>query len=110
MRDAIALTDSIAGSSGFREHFEFLGPFDSAGRSLRQLDLESRLFSFPLSYLIYSAPFQALPLQAKESVYARLREILASTPAADERAGLSVGDRQAVSAILRETLPEAFSD
>jgi hypothetical protein len=110
MRDAIALTDSISGNAGFREHFESLGPFDSAGRSLRQLDLESRLFTFPLSYLIYSEAFQALPTPAKESVYVRLREGLASTPAADGRAGFAASDRQLIGAILRETLTDAFFD
>lgn len=108
MVDAADLTDGIAGGSGFTGRFESLGPFDSAGRSLRQLDLESRLFKYPLSYQIYSNAFQALPQYVKSAVYARLREILTETPAEDGFEDLTTGDRAAITQILRETLPEVF--
>src|SRR5262245_39787780 len=55
------ISDPIRGSSGFRERFEQQGPFDRKGRSLRQLDLGSRLMRYPLSYMIYSPLFEALP-------------------------------------------------
>jgi hypothetical protein len=108
MVDEIELTDPITGSSGFTAHFESLGPFDSAGRSLRQLDLRTRLFRYPLSYLIYSDAFQALQPAAKSAVYARLREILAPGAGLAGFAELAEEDRMAIAAILRDTLPRVF--
>lgn len=108
--DEVELTDTISGSSGFREHLEGLGPFDSEGRSLRQLDLTTRLFRYPLSFLIYADAFQALPAAARLAVYSRLREILASAPAQDGFDSLPVADRAAIIGILRETLPEVLAD
>lgn len=105
MIDAIELSAPIAGSSGFAEHFESLGPFDSRGRSLRQLDLESRLFRHPLSYLIYSDGFAALGPEVSNVVFDHLRSILEATPEQDGFTGLSVSDRASIAAILTETLP-----
>jgi len=103
--------DPISGGSGFSEHFESLGPFDSEGRTLRELDLETRLFRYPLSYLIYSDAFQALPRAARDAVYARLRPALEGAPGQADApaAALAEGDRAAIRGILRETLPEVLS-
>jgi len=108
MVDEIELTDALTGSSGFADHFESLGPFAASGRSLRELDLQSRLFRYPLSYLIYSDGFQALPRAARTAVYAGLREILAQTPEQDGLSSLSAADRRAIGEILRDTLPAVF--
>lgn len=106
MVDSIGLTAAVVGSSGFVEQFERLGPFDSAGRSLRQLDLETRLFRYPLSYVIYSDAFAGLPEFARETVYARIAEILSAGPADDGFTSLSTPDRTAIAEILAETVPE----
>ena len=45
----------VRGTSGFAESFSARGPRDSKGRSLRDLDLQRRLFTYPCSYMIYSA-------------------------------------------------------
>lgn len=74
--DEAPLRGKIRGTSGFSAAFEKRGPFDSRGRSLRQLDLETPLFAYPLSYLIYSESFDALPMTARDYVYRRLREVL----------------------------------
>ena len=52
------------------------GPRDSKGRSLRDLDLKTRLFRYPCSYLIDSRAFDSLPAEVKDYVYRRLWEIL----------------------------------
>ncbi len=106
MVDAIGLTAPIVGNSSFSEQFERLGPFDSAGRSLRQLDLETRLFRYPLSYLIYSDGFSALPEFARGAVYARIAAVLRSGPEDDGFTSLTPMDRAAIAEILAETLPE----
>src|SRR3974377_2081942 len=74
--DEAPLPSRIIGTSGFREKFEALGPFDRKGRSLRQFDLHRRTMLYPCSYMVYSKAFEALPFAAKRLVYARMRDIL----------------------------------
>jgi hypothetical protein len=90
--------------AGFATHFTAAGRRDSMGRSLRQLDLTTRLLTYPCSYMIDSSAFQRLPQSAKQAVYTRIAEILA-TPAAHDRkySHLSQTDRTALSEIFRET-------
>lgn len=99
------LEDEIEGVSGFREYFEGLGPFDSQGRSLRELDLETRTFRHPLSYQIYSDAFAALPVELKEYVFRRLQLVLEGIESID---GLSASRRELATArdILLETHEE----
>ncbi len=66
------LTVRFPAGSGFAAKFSAQGPRDSKGRSLRQLNLDTRLFEFPCSYMVYSDAFQALPDAAKNAVYKRL--------------------------------------
>ncbi len=100
------LTDRIEGTSGFAEHFASRGPRDAQGRSLRDLDLERRLFRHPLSYVIYSDGFAALPEASKTYVYRRLGEILRGADERDAYAHLTAEDRAAIAEILRDTAPE----
>jgi hypothetical protein len=76
--DEAPLTSPIAGVSGFAKSFSAAGPRDRAGRSLREFDLETRLFRYRCSYMIYSPAFDALPVAARAAVYARMRQTLAS--------------------------------
>ena len=101
--DEAALSGPISGTSGFRSHFENRGPWDERGRSLRQLDLNKRLFRYPLSYVIYSAAFDALPLPVKERVYRRVWEVLADEDRSEAFDHLSDTDRAATLGILRAT-------
>ncbi|HEX6997943.1 MAG TPA: hypothetical protein VF322_07340 [Gammaproteobacteria bacterium] len=100
------LTDRIRGTSGFAEEFQRRGPRDAQGRSLRDLDLERRLFKYPLSYLVYSDAFAALPEAAKGQVYRRMAEILGGEDDSGKYAHLSAADRAAILEILRDTAPE----
>lgn len=74
--DEPPLTAPIRGASNFASWFEAQGPRDRQGRSLRQLDLRTRLFKFPCSYLIYSDEFESIPRTMKLHVYRRLWKIL----------------------------------
>jgi hypothetical protein len=100
------LTDPMAGTSTFARDFSARGPRDSKGRSLRDLDLKQRLFRYPLSYLIYTEGFDALPEPAKDYVYRRLREVLAGQDSSPDFAHLTEADRKAILEILAETKPE----
>ncbi|HVW69560.1 MAG TPA: hypothetical protein VHB68_11330, partial [Steroidobacteraceae bacterium] len=97
--------------SAFAREFESLGPRDSKGRSLRDLDLRTRIFRYPCSYLIYSESFAALPEPAKGYVYHRLLEVLSGQDRSPDFARLAASDRQAILEILLETqhdLPEEW--
>jgi len=85
----------IEGSSGFAEKFTVQGPKDPKGRSLRELDLKTRLQKYPLSYMIYSPLFDALPAPARRAIYARLWTVLSARK-----------DSATIVEILRATKPD----
>jgi hypothetical protein len=102
------LTDPVAGTSGFADDFMKQGPRDSRGRSLRDLDLKTRLLRYPLSYVIYSDSFDQMPAVLKDYIYRRLREVLTSADKSPAYAHLSASDREAIVAILKDTKPEVL--
>jgi len=99
------LTEPVKGTSPFAEEFEKRGPFDNKGRSLRQFDLQTRLFKYPCSYEIYSPAFDGLPASVKERVYQRLWDVLTGKETGKDYAHLSAADRQAIKEILIATKP-----
>ena len=99
------LDDSVRGTSGFTEEFAARGPRDPKGRSLRDFDLRTRLFTYPCSYLIYSEAFDALPEPAKSYVYHRLFEVLSGRETGPDFARLSAADRAAALEIVIATKP-----
>lgn len=96
-------SDPIKGVSGFTEYFQQLGPMDNKGRSFRELDLNARVFKYPLSYQIYSDAFAALPTEVLIYVYKRLNEILKGEDQSEQFSGLSTQDRSDILEILRDT-------
>jgi hypothetical protein len=98
-----SLESPIQGISTFTETFSQRGPRDSQGRSLRDFDLENRLFRYPLSYMIYSPVFEQLPKLARERIYIRLYDVLTGADTGEDYEKLSKEDRRAVLEILRET-------
>jgi hypothetical protein len=100
------LPGAVSGTSAFAAEFAKAGPHDSRGRSLRDLDLEHRVFKYPLSYLIYSESFDALPPMVKTYVYRRLREVLAGQDQRPEFAHITADDGTAIREILNDTKPE----
>ena len=107
--DETRLTDPVKGTSGFAEEFAQRGPFDRRGRSLREFDLNTRLFKYPCSYLIYSSAFDGLPASVKERTYRRLWDVLNGKESGKDFAHLNPADRQVIKEILIDTkqdLPE----
>ena len=100
------LPDSISGVSTFTKTFPERGPRDHQGRSLRDFDLQKRVFRYPLSYMIYDPAFDALPEVAKSAVYKGLYDALTGKETAGKYARLSAEDRTAILEILRETKPD----
>jgi len=108
--DEAKLESPVAGTSNFAEEFVLRGPQDNQGRSLRQLDLQTKLFRYPCSYLIHSSSFDALPGPMAKYVQKRVLNILRGDNAgADDRfAHLSTEDRKAILEILVESKPAWF--
>ena len=103
--DETLLAEPLVGVSTFTETFPARGPRDSLGRTLRDFDLETRLFKYPLSYMIYSPTFDALPDAVRDAVYERLRAVLTTEADGDSFARLTTSDRRAIAEILEETKP-----
>jgi hypothetical protein len=111
--DEAPLPAGTRGSSNFATAFPARGPRDSKGRSLRDLDLQTRLFRYPCSYMVYSPAFDALPARAKTAAYDRMSAVLSGRIAGEPYVRLSPGDRRAIVEILKATkpgLPASFGD
>lgn len=99
------ITAPISGTSGYAEKFSQSGMRDKSGRSLRDLDLTKRLFTYPCSYLIYSKAFEDLPVEMKAYVWEKLWKILNGADKSKKYAHLSESDRLAIINILCDTMP-----
>lgn len=108
MANEAPLQDTVRGSSGFREHFEQQGPRDGQGRSLRELDLQTRTFVHPLSYLIYSDAIRGLAEPVRTRLFAQVRAVLQQEADAVDYPHLNADQRAAIAAILRDTHPEVL--
>ncbi len=97
------LKNPIKPSSQFSKTFQAQGPFDAKGRSLRQLNLKTRLFEYPCSYLVHSDSFRQLPDEARRYIAGRLAEILDGKDTSEKYKHLSEADRAAIREILKDT-------
>jgi len=94
----------IEGSSGFAEKFTVQGPKDPKGRSLRELDLKTRLQKYPLSYMIYSPAFQGMPDAPKSLVMGKIERVLSGEISDPKYAHLTPEIRTAIREILQSTV------
>ncbi|HXG48589.1 MAG TPA: hypothetical protein VNO52_13260 [Methylomirabilota bacterium] len=99
------LTAPVQGRPDFVAAFEARGPRDPQGRSLRQFDLQTRLFRHPCSYLIYSDAFDGLPAPMKEKLYRRLWEILTGADTTPAYGRIPTETKLAILEILAATKP-----
>lgn len=111
--DEAPLQAEVAGVSTFTNSFPERGPRDRKGRSLRDFDLRTRLFRYPLSYMIYSKAFDSMPDSVRVEIYRRIHDILTGKDPDPKYKRLSADDRTAVLEILRDTksgLPAWWSE
>ncbi len=104
--DEAPIASPIQGSSSFTTTFSARGPRDKQSRSLRDFDLQKRLFRYPLSYMIYSPVFDALPSFAKELTYRKLFHVLTEGEPGERYSKLTGADREAILQIVRDTKPD----
>ncbi|MEJ0099736.1 MAG: hypothetical protein WDO12_08365 [Pseudomonadota bacterium] len=103
----------IIATSRFARDFAARGPRDPQGRSLRDFDLNKRIFRYPVSYLVYSEDFDALPEPARGYVWHRLLEVLTGKDTSGDFDALSTEDRRVALEILLQTkhgLPTEWLD
>ena len=101
--DEAPLKEPVEGVSTFTRTFPNRGPRDHKGRSLRDFDLQTRLFRYPLSYMVYSRAFDALPEDVRARIYRRLYDVLCGQDQGAKFGRLSERDRLAILEILRDT-------
>jgi hypothetical protein len=95
----VPLPGPVSGNSGFTADFAKCGPFDSKHRSLRSFDLGTRLFRYPLSYMVYSTAFEALSPEIRDKLYRRLYDALKAK-------GADGADAIAILAATKPGLPD----
>ena len=100
------MASPVTGVSSFSRTFPQRGPFDARGRSLRDFDLKTRLFRYPLSYVIYGRAFNSLDPALRERIYKRLFEVLSGADHSPTFARLTPEGKRAALDILIQTKPD----
>jgi hypothetical protein len=95
--DEAPLEAPVEGSSGYAQKF--------SSSALRQLDLTKRLQKLPLSFMVETAAFDALPDAARVAVANRLVDVLSGQETDARYKKLTPEDRRAISAYLRGHKP-----
>jgi len=101
----VPLEAAVEGTSDFEAEFQQLGPFSAEGRSLRELDLGTRLVTNRLSYLVHTEAFRQLPPLALDLFAARLLDVLEGRTPSE----LTVTEREVILSILRDTEPDLLA-
>ena len=102
--EAVLPKGGIEGGTEFVEAFAAGAPLSKSGRSLKDLQLLSRLFKYRCSYLVYGITFQNLPAQLKAPLIKRLRDIMTASEVDQRYAYLTDSEREHIHEILRDTL------
>lgn len=99
------LESPIRGTEKFIKQFGKSAIRTSDGRSLRDLDLQTRLLKFPCSYLVYSDSFNALPDEMLMVVKAKMLSVLSGKNQSPDFEHLTAEDRKNILEILTQTHP-----
>lgn len=94
---------SLGADSPFTAPFEARSESDEKGRSLRQLQLDDRLFEYRCSYMIHSEAFEQLPGPFREHVLTELEQILGQPAGTGDYPYLTNEERSAIREILTDT-------
>ena len=98
--------EGIQGDGVFASAYVKTRKPDAKGRSLRDLDLKSRLFRYRCSPLIYSQSFATLPKELRDIVLLRLSSGLRAFPPSPSFGHLSDDERAVIHEILTQTMPD----
>jgi hypothetical protein len=92
----------MKGDAAFREEFSRNRKTSKSGASLKDFDLQRRIFKYPCSYMIYSPVFEALPEVVKSSVLRELKERLRD----EDKTFVHISNEE--KGAIREILAETF--
>jgi hypothetical protein len=102
--------DGVQGDGAFEKVYAASRRADGRDRSLRDLDLRTRLLKFRCSPLIYGRTFEAMPRELRAVLLRRLSVGLLAAEPAPEFAHLPADERKAIHEILTATLPGLPAD
>ncbi len=104
-------SQGIQGSEAFRREFVARRHATSDGRSLRDLDLKTRLLKYRCSYMIESPIYAELPRALRHAIEQELALALSNTQPSPDFAYLPKEEKEAIRTILveRKLLPPAGS-
>lgn len=103
-KDEAALPDGgIEGDESFQTAFSARAARSSDGRSLKDLQLNTRLFKYRCSYMVHSITFKHLTPPLKETVIARMKQILSGTDTSGQFDYLGESERRHIWRILTDT-------
>ncbi|MGZ8901761.1 MAG: hypothetical protein ACXW3Z_16840 [Limisphaerales bacterium] len=102
--EAALPTGGIKGDGAFKTDFLRNRKTSQSGASLKDFDLERRIFKYPCSYMIYSRVFKALPAVVKSAVMRELRKGLSADDGTF--AHISAEEKRVIRELLRETLAD----
>ncbi|MES2708962.1 MAG: hypothetical protein V4726_20370 [Verrucomicrobiota bacterium] len=107
-RDEVPLPQGgVAGEPPFLRDFAATNRLtDASGRSLRDLDLKTRLLRHRCSYMIYSPVFTGLPPDMKSRVFERMRKALDPAVPDEAYAYLDSAEKSSIREILKATLKD----
>ncbi len=95
--------ENIEGGEAFQKSFTARFPKSQEGRSLADFQLYERLFKHRCSFMVYSNAFRDLPPRVKQTVLAKMHQVLAGDfPTVG---WLKTSECKRISGILAETLP-----
>ena len=104
--EAAMPSGGIIDHSEFGRVFQAGGKKTASGRSLRELDLRTRLFRHRCSPMIYSVSFQGLNPGLKKGVYDLMKTALAAGSKSDVSRHIPDQEKQQIREILRETISD----
>ncbi len=95
---------AVVGDPAYKADFLRTRRPDARGVALKDFDLQTRLFRYRCSYMMYGAAFTGLPPEMKQRVSNRLWQALNVTRPDPEYAYLAPLEKQNIHAVLRATL------
>lgn len=97
--------EGIQGDPAFIQEFQRNRQAARSGAALKDFDLRTRMFKHRCSYMLYTESWQRLPAALKERVYFKMAEGLREQNPNPAYKHLEPGEKLAIRAILKETLP-----
>lgn len=96
--------DGIEGNPDFQKTFTKRYPKCRDGRSLADFQLNTRLFKYPCSYMVYSEAFSHMPQPLKMEVMRQMKQVLTTKVGDHNQPQVSVSARVKILHILEDTL------